>query len=150
MDNLRDQFDRLDAHHKYQVQLLLCQHALTIWEAYAQLHAPIEYVDSVVGMLHRVDTTLPRDALTCVQHNTAADVAQRYYEPMVALQDADLVLPEHIEYAYYAIYNLYKKYLQGAAIDDWLIVNQALSAEQDPAQWRILLTTTMMPFATFN
>jgi hypothetical protein len=29
--------------------------------------------------------------------------------------------------------------VERAAIDDWLIVNQALSAEQDPAMWRMLL-----------
>jgi hypothetical protein len=34
---------------------------------------------------------------------------------------------------------------EGAAIDDWLIVNQALAAEDDPARWRTLLATALQP-----
>jgi hypothetical protein len=38
------------------------------------------------------------------------DVAQRYQELIVALQDDDLTFPENSTFAYYAIYNLLKKY----------------------------------------
>jgi hypothetical protein len=42
-----------------------------------------------------------------------ADVAQRYLEPITALQDDDLELPNHIELSYYAIYNLYRSAVEG-------------------------------------
>jgi hypothetical protein len=145
MEDLRAAFFRLNHLRKRQVHLFLCHSAHHVWEAYAQQQAALEYHDSVVGLHHRVDTTLPRDALVCVQLNTDhTALAHRYQEPIVALQDEDLVLPAHIEFAYYAIYNLYRKYMQEVAIDDWLIVNQALSAEEEPARWRALMTDALL------
>jgi hypothetical protein len=58
----------------------------------------------------------------------SADVQARYREPIVALQDDDLELPEEIEYAYYAVYNLFLRHGLAEPIDDWLIVNQAVSS----------------------
>jgi hypothetical protein len=133
-------FLNLEHLSKRQVHILLCHHALLVWETYAQQHSPFDYVDSVVGMEHRFDVMLPRDALTSVlTNNELTDIAYRFQEPIVALQDDDITFPAHIEFAYYAIYNLYKKYIEGAAIDDWLIVNQALSSEVEPLHWQPLL-----------
>jgi hypothetical protein len=140
LPDLRAVFEGLDGSRRRAVQLALCHHALGVWEAYLQRHGPIEYVDSVVGMYHCVDSALPRDALASVEAGVdRAGVAQRYQEPIVALQDDDLELPDHVELAYYAIYNLYRSAIEGAAIADWLIVNQALATEDDPALWRMLL-----------
>jgi hypothetical protein len=137
---LKDAFDALNQHGRRAVLLVLCRHALGVWEAYLQRYGPIMYVDSVVGMEHCVDSTVPRDALVNVEAGVdRANLAYRYQEPIVALQDDDLELPGHIELAYYAIYNLYRSALAGAAIDDWLIVNQALSGEAGPVQWHRLL-----------
>jgi hypothetical protein len=95
----------------------------------------------VIGMHHVVDTQLPRHAFVCAQLGRRdAEIDYRYSEPIVAMQDDDLAFPGHIELGYYAIYNLFRKYAQGAAIDDWLIVNQALSAEQDPSRRPLLLS----------
>lgn len=144
MEDLRIAFLSLNQHQKRQVHLWLCQHALHIWEAYVHACAPIAYRDSVVGLHHQVDIQLPRDALRCVQVNApSSDVATRYQEPIVAMHDTDLVLPSDITLAYYAIYNLHQKYIQGVSIDDWLIVKQALFAEDDPIQWRSLLADAL-------
>ena len=58
----------------------------------------------------------------------ASAIQKKYREPICALQDDDWVLPEEASYAYYAIYNFFQKYALGKPIDDWLIVNQALSS----------------------
>lgn len=138
--DLRAAFEALDTPRRRSVQLALCRHALGVWEAYLRRHGPVEYVDSVVGLYHCLDSTLPRDALASVEAGVdRAGVAQRYLEPIAALQDDDLELPGHIELAFYAIYNLFRSAVEGVAIGDWLIVNQALSAEEDPALWRMLL-----------
>lgn len=63
-----------------------------------------------------------------------SDGAQHYLEPIAALQDDDLQLPGHVELASYAIYNLFRSAAAGAAIDAWLMVNQALGADEAPAQ----------------
>jgi len=63
----------------------------------------------------------------------------RYREPIVALHDGDLDLPDTIEYAYYSLYNLFRKYTGIEDIDDWLIVNQAISSEADETRWAALL-----------
>lgn len=144
LPDLRATFDALDRSNRRMVQLALCRHALGVWEAYLRRHGPVEYVDSVVGLYHCVDSALPRDAMSSVEAGVdRADVSHRYLEPVAALQDDDLELPGHIELAFYAIYNLYRRAVEGAAIDDWLLVNQALAAEENPATWRTLLTEAL-------
>lgn len=51
------------------------------------------------------------------------------------MQDGDLLFPENIALAYYAIYNLFCKYALGEDIDDWLIANQAIASESDETLW---------------
>jgi hypothetical protein len=59
------------------------------------------------------------------------------------MQDKDLEFPGTVEYAYYSIYNLFKKYAALADIEDWQIVNQALSSEPDESLWAPLLEAAM-------
>jgi hypothetical protein len=85
-------------------------------------------------MRHEVDVHLPHDALRSA--NTGedlADVEGRYREPIVAMQDDDLEFPDPIEFAYYAVYNCFRRHVRGEGIDPWLIVNQALSSSKDEA-----------------
>ena len=55
------------------------------------------------------------------------------------MQDADLEFPQEIQHAYYALYNLFRKHAIKEDVDDWLIVNQALSSEIDESRWLSLL-----------
>jgi hypothetical protein len=139
MENLAAAFINLERAQRRQVHIQLCHSALDVWEAYMQRQPPLTYVDSVVGMHHVVDALLPRDALLSVVTGTdQSAVARRYLEPIAALQDDDLTLPTEIEFAYYAIYNLYRNYVEGAAINSWLIVNQALAAVEPSRQRAVL------------
>jgi hypothetical protein len=91
-----------------------------------------------------VDKQLPSDALAAArQARCSEEIAFRYREPIVAWQDEDLVFPENISFAYFAIYNLFNKYAQQAVIDDWLIVNQALSSEDESDAWDALLKSAI-------
>lgn len=143
--SLVDEFLALEPRQRSLVHFLLCRHALEQWNSFIRTQGKIQYVESVVGTHQEVDVNLPSEALSAVRNGypSADDISARYQEPIVALQDEDLSLPEHITYAYYAIYNLFKKYAQGEAIDDWLIVNQALSAEINSDQWKPLLEAAL-------
>jgi hypothetical protein len=135
------QFSALPAARKRVVHLALCERALTRWQAFCASGVDLSYVESVCGTTQAVDPQLPVDAFWAVASETAnPTLAQRYQEPLVALQDDDLELPDEIEYAFYAIYNLYRKYMAHQSVDDWLIVNQALAAQgQDAPVAEILL-----------
>ena len=125
-------FTELAPSQKRVVLFDLAAHAVAAWEQYADLNPSLSYIESVVGTRQVVDRRLPIDALQSARLGVdLTHVEQRYLEPIAALQDDDLVLPSHIQFAYYSIYNLFKKYVRGAPIDDWLIVNQAISAELD-------------------
>lgn len=140
MDDLHSAFHALDAAQRRSVHLELCQFALQRWWAQVREAAPMRYIETVVGTEQLVDTRLPDDALACAQAGRdERNVAFRYREPITALQDDDLEFPDPVEYAYYSIYNLFRKYVLGDAIDDWLIVNQALSASERPPEWRLRL-----------
>ena len=112
-----------------EVQIWLCERALTVWEQYFTDWGEVVYYDSVVGTRQVLDKTLPRQALEAVRSGSDhAGIEKRYYEPIVALQDDDLEWPDRIEYAYYAIYNAFSHYVEGRTLDTWIIVNQALTA----------------------
>jgi hypothetical protein len=141
---LADSFRLLTPEQQRNVHLLLCEEALRIWDAYAARHAPIVYYDSVVGMRHQVDVGLAHDALRSARLGTDVEgIQERYLEPTVAMQDDDLVFPKTIEFAYYAIYNCFCKHACGDDVDPWLIVNQAISADDNEAAWSQRLTAAI-------
>jgi hypothetical protein len=144
MKSLADAFLALEPDQRRAVHFALCEHALQKWDQYTRLHDRIQYIESVVGTQQQVDKQLPADAFESARQGTDLDcVEQRYGEPIAAMQDDDLAFPAHIEYAYYAIYNLFGKYALGRNTDDWLIVNQALSSEQESIKWRALLSNVI-------
>ncbi len=133
--NEMERFLTLDPERRRRVQIALCALAVDAWEREIAPDPPA-YHDSVVGLFHVVEVDLPRDALEAVRTGVdARDVWRRIGEPLAALQDGDLELAGHLELAWYSVYNLYVRSLRGRDVDDWLIVNQALSANPDPASW---------------
>src|SRR5688572_33186205 len=109
-----------------QVHFRLCEESLDVWTAYAAAHSLMRYADSVVGMGHSVDLHLPHDAMRSARAGTdLADVQERYREPIIAMQDDDdLAFPDPIKFAYYAVYNCFRRHALAVEIDPWLIVNQ--------------------------
>lgn len=100
-----------------------------MWEEFSAAEGDIVYFDSVVGVRHHVDERVPALALEAAREGEDSQgLDYRYMEPITAMQDDDVEFPDHVEYAYYAIYNLFRKYALGADVDGWLIVNQSLSA----------------------
>lgn len=127
-----DKFLALRPEQRRLVHFSLCEHALEKWDSYAKPQNIIEYRETVTGTLQVVDKQVPMDAISSARQGfDPLNVAKRYQEPITALQDDDLTLPDNVCFAYYAIYNLFQKYAVNQTIDDWLIVNQALSAENN-------------------
>jgi hypothetical protein len=144
MIDLREKFESLDDERKRRVQFRLCAHALEVLGRYFAETGEIVYVESVVGTVQKVDPALPSDAFRAGAAGRDDDaVDARYAEPLAALQDGDIPFPDHIELAFYSIYNLFEKYVRGRAIDDWLIVNQALAAETEAEKWPVLLASAL-------
>ena len=130
-------FAVLDAPRRREALIRLAEDvALRVWTAFVGAEGSVSYQDSVVGMSHTLDVELPAQALGSLKRRAAdADrVAAAYAEPIVALQDLDLELPAHAEYAYYSIYNLFRKYCRHEDIEESLILNQILSSLSDEVQ----------------
>ena len=144
MKSLADAFFALEPDQRRMVHIDLCEYSLLKWNQYISTQGQIRYIESVVGTEQQVDEQLPADALESArQSRDSGDVWKRYGEPIAAMQDEDLVFPKHIEFAYYAIYNLFRKYALEEEIDDMLIVNQALSSEENSEKWRALLSNAI-------
>jgi hypothetical protein len=141
---LREQFLFLPAAGRRLVHERLVLEALARWKAYADAQGEIRYRETVTGTAQVVDAGLPGDALASVRsgQDTAA-VDDRYGEPLAALQDDDLSFPEPVEFAYYAIYNFFRRYGLHEEVDDWLLVSQAGSSEEDQRKWAGTLTTAI-------
>ncbi len=145
MSNLAKTFLGLKTDQRRLVQLELCQNALRVWEDYVVQFEKIDYVESVVGTYQIVDKSLPKDAFEAViAGQDTKNIDWRYSEPIAAMQDDDLEFPNEIEFAYYAIYNLFHKYVLQKNIDDWLICSQAISAETNPETWNELLNDAIL------
>jgi hypothetical protein len=145
MPDLAKTFLNLNNEQKRFVHLELCRNALSVWENYVARFDEISYVESVVGTFQIVDKLLPKVAFEAVIiGKDSANIDHRYGEPIAAMQDDDLEFPNEIEFAYYAIYNLFNKYVLRQNIDDWLICNQALSAETDSEKWQNLLNNAIL------
>jgi hypothetical protein len=144
MQSLREDFAKLSVEEKRRVHLSLCEHALSRWHAFCAVQPRILYLESVCGTLQWVDPSLPDDAFDCVRQSKHDDeIAKRYQEPIVAMQALDLELPDSVAFAYYSIYNLFRKYDGHESLDDWLIVNQALSSQQDDSKRLLLLESAV-------
>lgn len=139
---LRERFLFLAPSGRRLVHERLVLQALARWKAYAEEQGGIRYRESVTGTEQAVDARLPEDAVESVRSGQSmAEVDERYAEPLAALQDDDLSFPEPVEFAYYAVYNFFRKYgLRDDEVDDWLIVSQAGSSEEDPRKWEDTLT----------
>jgi hypothetical protein len=144
--NLEEAFLQLSPEHKKMVHKIVCQKALDSWRLFMGEVGQISYNDSVVGMYHVLDGRLPGDAFheafNSSSEYTAAVVSERYLEPITALQDADLELPNGFDLAYYGIYNAFRKYALHESVDDWLIVNQALAILPEE-EWEITLISAI-------
>lgn len=144
MPTLADTFLNLAPDRKKAVHLDLCSQALRVWEDYYDRNGTLEYVETVAGTKQVVDRGLPAAAIRAVETGSDAEnVAYRYQEPIAAMQDDDFNLPDDIELAYYSIYNLFRRYVSSRIDDDWLIVNQALSAHGETSDYASILAAAI-------
>ena len=124
-----EKFFAMSKEQQRAVHLRLCEQALGVWQRHYSPGTRPTYQETITGTVQELDVDLPSEALACSRAGKdQAQVQSRYSEPITALQDDDLVLPEQALYAYYAIYNLFRAHVIGVPLDPWLIVNQALSA----------------------
>jgi hypothetical protein len=139
-----DRFLMLSADLRKLVHIELCKQALRVWEEYCRVHGDLSYVETVCGTKQSVDRTLPEAAIrSVISGKDVENVAHRYQEPIAAMRDDDLEFPDAVEFAYYSIYNLFDRYVNDRIEDDWLIVNQALSAHGEGADYAAILESTM-------
>jgi hypothetical protein len=100
-----------------------------VWQRHYSPGTRPTYQETITGTVQELDVDLRSEAMAYSRAGKdQAQVQSCYSEPIVALQDDDLVLTEQALYAYCAIYNLFRTYVIGVPLDAWLIVNQALSS----------------------
>jgi hypothetical protein len=144
MKELHTKFLLLDANEKKKAHIKACTYSLAAWDAFTEKGKNLSYRDSVALMKHQIENDLPGKALQAVIEGLASkEIEECYLEPITALQDMDWEPPENIEYAFYSIYNLFRKYCEGAEIDDWLIINQSLSSETDENKWNTMFLSIL-------
>ncbi|WP_395752582.1 hypothetical protein [Prosthecobacter sp.] len=144
MPTLQDTFLKLPVDLKKAVQLDLCNQALRVWQDYCDQHKTLDYVETVCGTKQVVDQKLPAAAIAAVTAGRDSEnVARRYGEPIAAMQDDDLEFPDSVKFAYYSIYNLFGRHVASQSIDDWLNVNQALSAHEEGSDYASILSAAI-------
>jgi hypothetical protein len=129
MKQIAADFLALSSTKRRYAMLKLCEHSLQVWESFYPLGVNPTYQEMVTGSIQVLEVGLPREAVEAIIKGTdSRKIEERYREPIVALQDMDLEFPDSAEFAYYSIYNAFRRYVLGAEIEEKLILNQALSA----------------------
>lgn len=129
MHEAAELFLALDGDKKRAACVRLCELALRVWDTNFPDGSHVVYQESVAGSIQVLDRSLPSEALAAIRAGVdEANISQRYLEPLAAMQDDDLVLPEAAQFAYYAIYNTFQRYVRRRTLDEWVIVNHALAS----------------------
>lgn len=141
MMNLKEIVTNLDEQTQYKMALIFTQKALVIWDNYAN-GKNMEYVDSVVGVNHTVDSSILDSTLQVIKSelktpNSQAENIRKllgeYTEPITALQDSDWELPNEVRLTFYSIKNLLTK-ISGQNTSSfnesllYVVINQAIDA----------------------
>lgn len=89
-----------------QALLDACRAARDVWERSAT-HLSMMYEDSVVGLSHRIDPSLPRRSVDAITSGRAVSkrLQDEWLEPITAIDDGDWELPAHARLAFHACYN---------------------------------------------
>ena len=91
--SLIDRYNALSSDERRSLLLVLCEHALHVWKDYVREQGEITYIDSVVGMLHKVDADLPMNAFKAIDKfdliddSICEEISKKYREPIVAMED---------------------------------------------------------------
>ena len=126
--NAFERYKALSKAQQREVHLAVAEQAERYWRAHVEEENFTEYMECVVGTIQALDWSLPADAIDVVRRGIDdKSVGGRYIEPIVSMRDDDLYFGDRFDFAYYGVYNLYRLYL-GTFDDDWLIVNQSISA----------------------
>ncbi|MFX0101377.1 MAG: hypothetical protein ACFFCS_17515 [Candidatus Hodarchaeota archaeon] len=145
--DMMDIFENWDEDKRLKALYKGCQMALSVWKDYTRDNT-IQYIDSLVALEHVVENDLPMDAMNAIKSHIdgkepkdVEEIDRRYREPITAMQDydwystdefdlMDLHFPQHVEYAYYSIYNLFRLLFNDIiTIEEPVIINQFISSQ---------------------
>jgi len=131
----------LEESSQYDLALTLTNKTITIWDEYARTNK-LEYVDTVVGMHHKVKKDILSRTLSTIkqellnpksQQNKIRQLREEFSDPIVAMQDLDWELSPPVELTFYATQNLLDK-INGeetTIFDEpqiYVVINQAIDA----------------------
>lgn len=141
MMNLNEIVTNLDEQTQYKIALIFTQKAVVIWNNYVN-GKNMEYIDSVVGVNHTVDSSILDNTLQVIkselktpnsQTENIRKLLEEYSEPITALQDLDWELPNEVRLTFYSIKNLLTK-ISGQNTSNfnkpllYVAINQAIDA----------------------
>lgn len=138
---LKEFISSLEESAQYELALVLTNKTLSIWDNYSKTNK-LEYVDTVVGMHHKVEKDILSRTLSTIklellnpksQRNKISKLSEEFSDPIVAMQDLDWELPSPVELTFYSTRNLLDK-VNGKEVtvfDEpqiYVVINQAIDA----------------------
>ena len=134
---LQQQIDKLDYQSQIKLCLKLTNLACDVWNNYSK-GKTVNYVDSVVGLKHNIQPDLLNRTVQEVSkinfnQKQINKLKKEFQDPIIAIQDLDLELPNPVEKAFHSVHNLLelKPKLKQTIFGDnypYLIINQAIDS----------------------
>lgn len=108
--SLEDYTKTLDFNQQFELFLVLSQHIIPEWDKFSTEKSNLWYSDSVVGLTHHIRPEIVNDILDLIVQrlqfpkllDKIKELRREIAEPIVALQDDDWDIPEHIKLFFYA------------------------------------------------
>ena len=107
---LQQQIDKLDYQSQIKLCLKLTNLACDVWNNYSK-GKTVNYVDSVVGLKHNIQPDLLNRTVQEVSkinfnQKQINKLKKEFQDPIIAIQDLDLELPNPVEKAFHSVHNL--------------------------------------------
>lgn len=111
--SLKEYLSTIEENRQYELAVSLLKTGLPIWTEYTNKFKKLDYVDTVVGMYHKVEKDIiertikiANDEISGLKSGKLNQLKHEYLEPVVALQDLDWELPESVLLIFYSAKNL--------------------------------------------
>ena len=113
--SLQDFYSLLPEKKQYELSIKLLQISIPIWNDFSNKKTNLEYVDTVVGMEHKVAKDIIQRTLDVALKEISkpksktieiTNLKNEYRDPIVSLQDWDWEIPESVQLIFYSANNL--------------------------------------------
>ncbi len=113
--SLQDFLSAIPEKNQHGLSIKFLTLGLPIWDSFSSASKNLEYIDTVVGMHHKVSKDIIQRTMDIAtkeinspnsRNKELIELKEEFSDPLVSLQDLDWEIPESAQLIFYSAYNL--------------------------------------------